>query len=201
MAFDDGDNLDDLELDFVPAEVKREFNLLPAGWTAFDIEEIKPTWNDPQDVMTLVIKLRVPEGEENSRKVLFARHVAKVSVSGEDEVAFEKAHKRLKFGREALGELARAAGVSGSNLAPAIGQRVMANVKVAPENNGYPAKNEVTAYKPIVVAAPPARSQPAAARPAASKPAASPPSFMKKPPKPAPEPEIEAGDESADDAC
>lgn len=195
MAFDDGDNLDDLELDFVPAEVKREFNLLPAGWTAFDIEEIKPSWNDAQDVMTLVIKLRVPEGEENGRKVLFARHVGKIA-----DPTNEKAAKRLKFGREALGELARAAGVTGSNLAPAVSQRVMGNVKVAPENNGYPAKNEVTAYKPIVAAAPPARPQPAAARPASSKPAASPPSFMKKPPKPAPEPEVvDDGDESADD--
>lgn len=201
MAFDDGDNLDDLELDFVPAEVKREFDLLPAGWTAFDVEDIKPQWNEAQDVMSLVIKLRIPEGEENARKVLFARHVAKVSVSGEDEAAFERAHKRLKFGREALGELARAAGVSGSNLAPAIGQRVMGNVKVAPENNGYPAKNEVTAYKPIVVA-PKAAPKPAAsaAKPVASKPAASPPSFMKKAaPKPAPEPEVDEGDESADD--
>lgn len=198
MAFDDGDNLDDLELDFVPAEVKREFDLLPAGWTAFDVEDIKPSWNDAQDVLTYVIKLRIPEGEENGRKVLFARHVGKIA-----DPTNEKAAKRLKFGREALGELARAAGVTGSNLAPAVGQRVMGNVKVAPENNGYPAKNEVTAYKPIVVA-PKATAKPttAAAKPAAasSKPAASPPSFMKKPPKPAPEPEVvDEEEESADD--
>lgn len=196
MAFDDGDNLDDLELDFVPAEVKREFDLLPAGWTAFDVEDIKPSWNDAQDVLTYVIKLRIPEGEENGRKVLFARHVGKIA-----DPTNEKAAKRLKFGREALGELARAANVTGSNLAPAVGQRVMGNVKVAPENNGYPAKNEVTAYKPIAVATK-ATTKPTttAAKPAASKPAASPPSFMKKPAKPAPEPEVvDDGDESADD--
>lgn len=197
MAFDDGDNLDDLELDFVPAEVKREFDLLPAGWTTFDVEGIKPSWNDAQDVLTYVIKLRIPEGEENGRKVLFARHVGKIA-----DPTNEKAAKRLKFGREALGELARAAGVTGSNLAPAVGQRVMGNVKVAPENNGYPAKNEVTAYKPIVVAPKVTTKPTTAAKPAAasSKPAASPPSFMKKPAKPAPEPEVaDDGDESADD--
>lgn len=197
MAFDDGDNLDDLELDFVPAEVKREFDLLPAGWTAFDVEDIKPQWNEAQDVMSLVIKLRIPEGEENARKVLFARHVGKIA-----DPTNEKAAKRLKFGREALGELARAAGVAGSNLAPAIGQRVMGNVKVAPENNGYPAKNEVTAYRPIVVA-PKAAPKPAAtmSKPAVTaKPAASPPNFMKKAkPAPAPEPEVDESDESADD--
>jgi hypothetical protein len=99
-------------------------------------------------------------------------------------------------------KLARAANVPGANLAPAIGQRVIARVKLRPEQNGYPESNEVGSYKPIVKA--PAVAKPAAAKAAApataSKSAA--PAFMKKAkPAPTPEPEVvdDDGDESADD--
>jgi len=187
MAYlDDESGLDELELDFVPAEVKREYDTLPTADYVVDIESIKPSWNEANDVMTLVVKLRVAEGE-HERKVVFARHVGKIADPNN-----EKAAKRLKYGREALGELARAASVPGANLAPAIGQRVIARVKLRPEQNGYPESNEVGSYKPIVKA-------PAAAKPAAAKAAA--PAFMKKAkPAPTPEPEVvDDGDESADD--
>ena len=196
MAFiDDESGLDELELDFVPAEVKREYDLLPAGWTTFDVESIKPSWNDAQDVLTYVIKLRIPEGLPNERKVLFARHVGRIA-----DPTNEKAAKRLKYGREALGELARAANVPGANLGPAIGQRVMGMVKVQAANNGYPEKNEVSGYQAVVKS--PAAGKPAAAKAAAPAPAKTnaAPAFMKKA-KPAPTPEPEANDdgESADD--
>jgi hypothetical protein len=195
MAYlDDESGLDELELDFVPAEVKREYDTLPTADYVVDIESIKPSWNEANDVMTLVVKLRVAEGE-HERKVVFARHVGKIADPNN-----EKAAKRLKYGREALGELARAASVPGANLAPAIGQRVIARVKLRPEQNGYPESNEVGSYKPIVKA--PVAAKPAAAKAAAPAPAKTnaAPAFMKKPPKPAPEPEVvDDGDESADD--
>lgn len=197
MAFiDDESGLDELELDFVPAEVKREYDTLPTADYVVDIESIKPSWNEASDVMTLVVKLRVAEGE-HERKVVFARHVGKIADPNN-----EKAAKRLKYGREALGELARAANVPGANLGPAIGQRVIARVKLRPEQNGYPEQNEVGSYKPIVKA-PTTTTTKAATTKAAPTPAKTnaAPAFMKKA-KPAPEPEPEANDgddESADD--
>lgn len=193
MAYDNDESFDDLELDFVPAEVKREYETVPTDDYVVEVESIKPSWNQAKDVMSLVIKLRIAEGE-HERKVVFARHVARIM-----DTDNSKAVTRLKFGREALGELARAAGVQGANLAPAIGQRVIARVKYIPEKDGYNEKNEVNAYRSVIKTPVAKPTTTTAAKPAASRPAASPPSFMKKPPKPAPEPEIEAGDESADD--
>ncbi len=52
MAYlDDESGLDELELDFVPAEVKREYDTLPTADYVVDIESIKPSWNEANDVI------------------------------------------------------------------------------------------------------------------------------------------------------
>jgi hypothetical protein len=169
MSFNDepeSDDMDSLELDFIPAEVKRTSMCVPTGEYVVLIEDIKPRSNQDEDIVNFCPKLRIDEGE-HANKVVFGRHCAKTTREG------DKADTMLRIGREQLGELARAAGAAGASLAPCVGQRVIAKVRLRPEANGYPESNEVTGYKPLAGAAAP-KAAPSttskAAAPAASKP-------------------------------
>jgi hypothetical protein len=166
MSFNDEpeNDMDSLELDFIPAEVERTSMCVPAGEYVMIIEDIKPRSNRDEDIVNFCPKLRIEEGD-HANKVVFGRHCAKTTREG------EKAEIMMRIGREQLGELARAAGAAGASLAPCIGQRVIAKVVLKPEKNGYPESNEVTGYKPLTSApkAAPSTTSKAAA-PAASKP-------------------------------
>jgi hypothetical protein len=176
MSFNDepeSDDMDSLELDFVPAEVKRTSMCVPTGEYVMLVEDIKRKISGDQDVVNYCPKLRIDEGD-HANKVVFGRHCAKTTREG------EKAEVMMRIGREQLGELARAAGAAGASLAPCIGQRVIAKVVLKPEKNGYPESNEVTGYKPLAGAAAP-KAAPSNMSKAAA-PAASKPSFMPRKP-------------------
>lgn len=170
MSFIDDDNIDDLALDFVPAEVKRTNDIVPAGDYLVEVETIKAKANGDEDIVNFCPTLVIVEGQYEGRKI-FARHCGKTTRTG------EKAEKMLQIGKAQLGELARACGVADANLRPCIGQRVIAKVAVRKGSNGYEDSNQVNGYKPVAgaVAATKTKEAAAGAAPADNK-----PSFMKR---------------------
>jgi hypothetical protein len=172
MSFNDepeNDELDSLELDFIPAEVKIVSNLVAKGKYLADIETIKRKINDDGDIVNYCPTVVIAEGPYEGRK-LYGRHCGKTTRDG------DKAQSMLAMGQKALKQLAIACGVSDANLGPCIGQRVVVSVGIRKGSNGYEDSNQIDGYEPANGAAAP-KAAPSTTSKAAA-PAASKPSFM-----------------------
>lgn len=190
MAFID-DNADGLELDFVPAEVKKENTIVPAGKYLVRVSKVELGTNDDGDIQTAKIQLTILEGDYERRKI-FARHCVKTTRPGDNMQTMQR------MGREQLGELMRAAGVGGSSLAPLKDAEVIVKVTVSPARGRYDESNDVKGYEAVAgVAKAPAAANTKAA--AASTSTAKAPGFMaNKKPKPAEAPAPEPEDNSSE---
>lgn len=148
---DDGFGLD-LDLGYEISTIKKSSNVHPAGEFDFEIQRMKFSMNKAEDIKTLEITL---VNTETQRRV-FARHPI---ASTRDTMAGMVAN-----GNDRVRELGEATGVSGSNLAPMIGQIVRAVIVVKEGKNGYEDSNEVRRYKPTT-GTPKAATAPASGRP------------------------------------
>jgi len=163
------DDTDSLSLDFVPADVKKEVEVHPAGWYRARVTKPSITVNGAEDIKTASIQLTITEGERE-RKKIFARHCIATTRGGDNMQTM------LRIGREQLGELMRAAGVGGATLAPLMDCEVMVRLTIKPEKDGYDESNDVKGYKPVPGATALKAGAPAASAPA---PVKSAPSFLK----------------------
>ncbi len=138
---DDGFSLD---LGYEIGSIKKSSNVHPAGEFEFEVQRGKITLNKTEDIKTVELTL---VNVETQRRV-FARHpIASTRETMGGMVA---------AGNDRIKELGDATGVSGSSLAPIIGQRVRAVIAIKDGKNGYEESNEVRKYKPTTsaVAAP-----------------------------------------------
>ena len=168
-SFND-DDTDSLSLDFVPADVKKEVEVHPAGWYRVRISKLAITVNGDEDIKTASIQLTITEGERE-RKKIFARHCIATTRAGDNMQTMQR------IGREQLGELMRAAGVGGATLTPLLDCEVMVSLVVRPAKGTYDESNDVKGYKPVPGAVALKAGAPAASAPAPVKSAA--PSFLK----------------------
>lgn len=170
MSFNDepeSDDMDSLELDFIPAEVKIESNLVAKGKYLAEIETIKRKINDDQDIVNYCPTVVLLEGPHEGRKV-YGRHCGKTTRTD------DKARNMLAMGQKMIKQLAVSCGVADANLSPCIGQRVIVNVGIRKGSNGYEDSNQIDGYES-------ANGAPKAAPAAGAKspaPATSKPSFM-----------------------
>lgn len=137
---DNGDGFG-LDLGYEIATIKKSSNVHPAGEFEFEIQRGKITLNKAEDIKTLELTLVNVE----TQKRVFARHPfasTRPTMAG-----------MVAAGNDRIKELGEATGVAGSSIAPMIGQRVRAVVKVKEARGDYPESNEVSRYKPVTAPA------------------------------------------------
>lgn len=147
------------ETDNLPED--RSYDLLPDGW--YNVTITKADLGDTKSGTGKKIDIRYDiTGPTHQGRVLFGS----VNIRNQSQKAEE-------IGRQQLGEIMRAIGLSKvQDSDELIGGHLAVKVKTKPAENGYEARNEVSGFKAIDGSAPP---KPAATTPSAGTAGAAPP--------------------------
>jgi hypothetical protein len=132
---------DDLDLGFEISSIKKSSNVFKAGDYRFVVETMKIEMNGTDTIKNLNVRLCFVGGEYDGKK-LFARHP--VGTTRTDEGM----KTAVGMGLDRVKELGTACGVSGSNLAPCIGQEVIGRIAISPAKGNFDESNDVKKYLP-----------------------------------------------------
>jgi hypothetical protein len=130
---------DDLDLGFEISSIKKSSNIFKAGDYRFVVETMKIEMNGTDTIKNLNVRLCFVGGEYDGKK-LFARHP--VGTTRTDEGM----KTAVGMGLDRVKELGTACGVSGSNLAPCIGQEVIGRITISPAKGNFDESNDVKKY-------------------------------------------------------
>jgi hypothetical protein len=133
--------MDDLDLGFEISSIKKSSNVFKAGDYRFVVETMKIEMNGTDTIKNLNVRLCFVGGEYDGKK-LFARHP--VGTTRTDEGM----KTAVGMGLDRVKELGTACGVSGSNLAPCIGQEVIGRIAISPAKGNFDESNDVKKYLP-----------------------------------------------------
>jgi len=129
----------DLDLGFEISSIKKSSNVYPKGRYRALVESMKIEMNGNDTIKNLNVRLAFIGGALDGKK-LFARHP--VGTTRTDEGM----KTAVGMGLDRVKELGTACGVSGSNLAPCIGQEVEIDLAVNPAKGNFDESNDVKKY-------------------------------------------------------
>jgi hypothetical protein len=132
---------DDLDLGFEVKSIVKSSNVYKGGDYRALVETMKIEMNTAETIKNLNVRLSFVGGEYDGKK-LFARHP--VGTTRTDEGM----KTAVGMGLDRVKELGTACGVSGSNLAPCIGQEVIIRIVITPAKGNFDESNDVKKYLP-----------------------------------------------------
>lgn len=147
MSFDIDSS--DLSLDFDPTEVEVSvsYEPLPEGLYPVNITKVEMKPTKAGTGKRLLVFCKVTEGDHKGRSVMTG-----LNVHNPNPVAQE-------IGRKQLRELLQAVGMDGArDMSALVGKECIASVALKEAQNGYPASNDIKAFRPRTGAAQPNQS-------------------------------------------
>lgn len=138
MSFDIDSS--DLSLDFDPTEVEVavSYEPLPDGQYPVNVTKVEMKPTKAGTGKRLLVSCRVTDGDHKGRSVMTG-----LNVHNPNPVAQE-------IGRKQLRQLLQAVGLDGArDMGALVGKECIASVVLKEAQNGYPAGNDIKAFKPL----------------------------------------------------
>jgi hypothetical protein len=131
----------DLDLGFEVSAIVKSKNVFPAADYRCTVETMKLEMNTAETIKNLNVRLAIVDGPLAGKKI-FARHPVFTTRTDDGMKT------AVGMGLDRVKELGTSCGVSGSNLAPCIGQEVIVRLAITPAKGNFDEQNDVKKYLP-----------------------------------------------------